>query len=1127
MKAACEAVHGLLGNLRGSDMTGDDRMTVSATRLTPPPPSPWLLERPTLALRLDGSLTARLTTVVAGAGFGKTTALSTWAAGRRCCWYGLSSEDREVGSLATGLVEALRVRVPALPSDTAAPAGSGRGPKMDPSDIARGRSWGALLSGVLQEHLRRDLTLVVDDLHELDGAEAALALLGELCRQAPGRFHLIVASRRELPFAIERMRGRGQVVELTASDLAFSRPEVVDLLKLSVGSSDVALADSLHRLTGGWPGAVRLAMEFLRGAAESEMAGRFEALRRGKKPLLTFLAEEVLDAEPPEVRDLLSKVARLERFTPELCEWLTVSGAADIVDSLERRGLFLEPSTGELGWYGVMSLVRDLIVARWPLVASEEIALLERASEWFESNGHFVDALSTLVKMGDAERLAKFLSRRGEALLRSGNLQALVRAIDALPEDRRDPGIRQLLGETRHMRGDWGTALTCFLQVAGEQEDLDPRLAWRIGMIYHLKGHLRTALAAYERGRVDGTDLASEALLVAWKAAAHFLLGEAEESRSAAETSLEAAAIAQDDGALAAAHTARALVAVRAGERRISSAHSLHALEAAKRAGDVLQIIRIRTNRGSEFTEEGSYDEALAELASAIQLADLAGYAAYHALALSNRGEVLLHLGRLDEALADLKLARSLYQRIESLNVGYPLRNLGDLYSVRGDLTVARSCYEEAIRLGERADDLQGLVPSLAGLARVLAKDEPETARSHVERAIGFGPGIGYVEALNAGAWVALVGGDRAGAAVLAPRSEAEARRRGNRAGMAEALELRALASDEPSQQLDRLQEAVAAWKDIGHPIGQARAELWVGALVGGAAGRTVAGEATDRLNTLGARGVLAFATRWITPPKADSEFALEIGSLGGFRILRQGEPIATPEWRSKKARDLLKMLVARRGRAVPREVLMEALWPEEDSDKLGNRLSVALTTLRTVFDPERRHGLEHFVTGGKSTVGLDLENVRVDVLDFLAQASSALDLPAGTGSPEVNARLREAEASYTGDFLEEDAYEDWSVPLREEARAAYISLVRALAEAASLDGDHEATSRYSLRLLERDPYDEEAHLLLVRALLDARRHGEARRRYLIYTAQMDEIGVEPVAFPSVGMARTASADGV
>jgi DNA-binding SARP family transcriptional activator len=111
--------------------------------------------------------------------------------------------------------------------------------------------------------------------------------------------------------------------------------------------------------------------------------------------------------------------------------------------------------------------------------------------------------------------------------------------------------------------------------------------------------------------------------------------------------------------------------------------------------------------------------------------------------------------------------------------------------------------------------------------------------------------------------------------------------------------------------------------------------------------------------------------------------------------------------------------------------------------------------------------------------------------------------------------RLVAAEAAYTGEFLEEDAYEDWAVALREEARATYTAVVRALADDALRRGDVDATTRYALRALECDPYDESAHLGLVGALDGAGRHGEARRRFRLYCARMDELGVESAPFPA------------
>src|SRR4029450_14079576 len=111
-----------------------------------------------------------------------------------------------------------------------------------------------------------------------------------------------------------------------------------------------------------------------------------------------------------------------------------------------------------------------------------------------------------------------------------------------------------------------------------------------------------------------------------------------------------------------------------------------------------------------------------------------------------------------------------------------------------------------------------------------------------------------------------------------------------------------------------------------------------------------------------------------------------------------------------------------------------------------------------------------------------------------LGAAAAASRLGRSGDAAGARARLETAEALYGGDFLEEDPYEDWAVGLREEAQATYISIARSLAEAAATEGDADGATRYYLRILERDPFDEGAHLGLVAALVAAGRHGEAPR---------------------------------
>ena len=156
--------------------------------------------------------------------------------------------------------------------------------------------------------------------------------------------------------------------------------------------------------------------------------------------------------------------------------------------------------------------------------------------------------------------------------------------------------------------------------------------------------------------------------------------------------------------------------------------------------------------------------------------------------------------------------------------------------------------------------------------------------------------------------------------------------------------------------------------------------------------------------------------------------------------------------------------------------------------------VSVALSTLRGVLDPERHFDADRFVVSSAGAVSLDLDHVAVDLEAFLGEAAAGLALHDDGRAAQAHARLSAAEAAYAGDLLEEDLYEDWAVAAREQARDMYVRVARRLAGHAHAAGDHDGAVRFLLRVLERDGYDEEAHLALVHALVDAGRHGEARR---------------------------------
>lgn len=1080
-------------------------------KVVPPAPAMPVVPRIALQKRLDEAMRRRLTVVVAGAGFGKSTLLAAWAGGVNSAWYTVTAEDAALPSLVSGIVDTLRLRVPGLPLDIAATVSRTLGADTGVDEVARAEVFAALVCDALQEHLTRDLVLVLDDVQELRDAGGAWRLVEALIRHAPATFHLVLSSRAAPPFPIDRLRGRGQVFELDSDELAFSGEEIDELVSRSLGEAADDTATLLRDITGGWPAAVRLAIEAVAAVpAASERRQTLIRLRRPGGVLYGYLAEEVFAREEREVRELLRHVAPLDRFTTELCAAIGLRRPAGTIARLIERGLFIEERDE---WMRLQALAREFVLATWPLARDQARRLHRDAACWFEAHGHLEEALRSLAAAPDRRELAHLLSRQAAGMVTAGAGETVIRFAELVPPSFRAPVLEQALGKAYAVRGELERALECFWRAAGDAELLPPALAWRMVETYQLRDELADAVKVYEQTRLDGAELPDEALLLASMASVRMRRGESDAAEVLARRALDAATACEDDAALAAAHTAVASVMQSKGETRGSELHLRLALAAAQRAGDVLQLARIHNNSGSRLLEEGSYEAAIEELEAGMRLAELAAFPGLLALTLMNRGLCNWCLGRLDEASADYEAAVAIYRRTGTREIAYALIGRGDVYRERGDLALARVAYEEGLAVAERSGDLQGLVPGLYQLAKVLVDDEPEKATRLAERAVSYGwPDQAW--ALNAAGWIALARGRNERAAALAVEAAAAARSRGDRFGLAESLELMALSAPDPAAEARRLEDALSIWQELGNPLRVAVVALALARLSTGVASRRSAERAEQTLRSYGVRVSPTGGAGLLRAVAQGRDAAIAIETLGAFRLLRAGKPVPLREWQSKKARDLLKILVARRGRPTPREFLMEALWPGEVPAKLANRLSVALSTVRTILDPERHFGTEHFVVADKSAVALDVADVSTDVECFLADAAAGLALRRN-GRAEARERLAIAEATYAGDFLEEDAYEDWAVPLREEARAVYIGVARALAEDAHSRSDYDSALRYLLRILARDAYDEQAHLSLVAALSAGGRHGEARRAFRAYCARMDEIGVEPTAFPA------------
>ena len=1076
-------------------------------KLVPPRVPPWFVERPSLAQRLDDAARYHLTTVVAGAGFGKSTQLAARATANEWAWYTLDSTDQSASKCAGGILAALRRTIPGLPW-LVLPVNAG-------SDAeAVGDGLASLIAHALEDELQDDIVLVLDDVHELDGASSAMRLVESLVRYAPAGLHLVLASRHELPFSIARLRGRGEVLDVVSADLAFSMEDTSARLVSTLSTVDEDLARSVHEATAGWPAAVQLTAEMLRAGGAGNGGRLIDALSSRSGPLYAYLAEEVFAGESADTVDLVRTAVRFERVTPGLCEVLGCAGADRTLVELSRRGLVTAPPTGVDDWYTLHALVREFVLETWPIAPSELRTLRRRAARWFESMGRYREALESLTAAADSAGIVRLVRKRWRELTDQGELDALVDAGAVLPLELRQR-VAFTIAHAHTLRGEFDRALE-WLSVVSDEGDL--ALVFQLAVVHMNRDEPAQALEVLLRAFEDDDSarlrlrssrsptLEGEAMFPAFIAYQLMALGRLDEARPYAARAFEAASkLPEVMSPVAEAHMVVGDVAREDGDLAAAADHYDQAVEIAERVGNILATCSARIRRSQVRRAQGHPDDAVDDATHALALADRVGFSLFQGWSPTTRGEAYLALGQLDEAAADFEAARQVQERLGSTAASVPLSGLGDVHRARGELAQARSAYERALAAAERSGNVRDRVFALTGLAFVLVDEDEAEAERTVSSAVDLAYGSFLGRALVTRGWIALSLDDRASALAAAEDALADARRRGEPMLIADALELRALCDPEPDR--SRLEEAHAIWTRMGARLGIARTALALARL---ADSEQDAVRAEDQLRRLGARQI-GVASGLLQMVGSRASRPLVIRTLGHFAVLRDGRPVAASEWQSKKARELLKILVAQRGQSLPRDALMELLWPDDEPGRTSNRLSVALNVVRSVLDPERRLEQDYFVATDGDAVRLVLPHVSVDLEEFLTTAAAAMSAFRG-GRAEAPSLLERAEKMYGGDFVEEDRYEDWAAPMRDEVRAAYSDVLRTLAfYEASLETP---STRFHLRSLALDPYDEDTHLGLVSILVASGRHGEARRAYRQYVARMREIDVEPAPFP-------------
>jgi len=389
------------------------------------PAVPRLLKRGELLASLDRATEAKVTVISAPAGSGKTSLLRTWAdgpgRGYRLAVIQVSRDQRDSQQFWLAVLRAIRL--------AAGQPGEGEHLAATP-DFNEAAVVERVLSALAE---RQDRTfLIIDDLHELT-SPAAIAQLARLLESLPPHVHAILATRRDLPLRLHRLRLAGELAEIRAADLRFTERETGQLLE----ESGIALSEAgvarLHRRAEGWAAGLRLAAISLVSSPDPE---RFVAEFSGSsRTVAEYLLAEMLDCQTAEVQQLLLRTSLLDRVNGELADLLTGRpGSERILLDLEDANAFVVSLDPDRTWFRYHHLFADLLRLELRRRLPEELPRLHRlAAAWFAEQGETVDAIRHTQGAGEWTGAARLLADHSFGMTLDGQAQTIETLLRGFP----------------------------------------------------------------------------------------------------------------------------------------------------------------------------------------------------------------------------------------------------------------------------------------------------------------------------------------------------------------------------------------------------------------------------------------------------------------------------------------------------------------------------------------------------------------------------------------------------------------------------------------------------------------------------------------------------------------------
>ncbi|PYS98300.1 MAG: hypothetical protein DMF63_16740 [Acidobacteria bacterium] len=1066
------------------------------TKLLPPRAVSELLDRPRLTKKLEANLGSLVTLVAADAGCGKTTLIADFVRNqpRPSVWYQLDHTDADPVVFLGYVAHGIRNLYPDF--------GEAIFPYLSEAneEVLRfpERAADLLINEILQS-VEQPFILVLDDYHHIGRETVVHKMVDRLLQYSSDLLHLVITTRDLPPLAIMRRRSQSAALLITRDDLLFTDDEVRELFRktLDVELKDEEIAEYRGR-THGWITALQLvrqvAEQEMHAANDSGPINLHNVLQQSEKDIFDYFAEEVFTRESDETRSLLMHLSLLESLQLDLCSTLFPDlRCSASLPELAQKNVFLTVVGDGHGSeeYRFHPLFREFLLRRLRAEVGQVRVADERnrIAEYLLQNKKWEMALPYLLDAQSFDRAASVIAETGADWIAAGAFTSLGLFADKVPDASLEKFPRSLLhkaeiarlqGETEKSSGMLHTAVK-LMNAAGD----------KIGEAEALHS---LAILARRRGR---------------HAEAFELLDRAEALvPSTSETFLKCA-------------NTRGLCLIVQGNWAEAEQQFRIALELAEKLANEPYIRMVTHNLALAPGFRGDFGEALRWFKRIFREDQPDKRLPQEAIGHLNVARLHLYRGEFDETEKHLNRSLELCQlyNLRFLR-GEIFEAFGNFYREKNDFQHAEEFYERALNAYDEAEiDVNSKEVNEERATFYRLRGENSKARGLLEGLIRSRETQGNELGINTAKLrlfqVDLADGKSEGLSekiesVLKYFSEHDHY-------YDEALAAMVLAETYFSQ--GNQKETIEAAKLALDLSARFDYDFWLRREIRRSPGIFGDEEIFERLpadlrEELSADRSVPPASNFrvsasMTSPITD----LTIKVLGPVEIYRDPAHLFAPDaWTTRRARDIFCYIATSKHRRVPKEVLIDAFWLDQDMATVEKNFHPTISHIRKALN-SRQAFKQNFVVFRDGAYQLNPElSYSIDTEEFDLCITDAEKAKREKDAGRFRSSLESAYAVYRGEFMA-GIYEDWADERRQYYTEQISRVTSALAKLSLSEKRWTDALKFSAEALRDDPYREDMHRLTMKALASqgkptaVKKHFEDLQKIL-----KDELGIEPSA---------------